>query len=154
MKASVVALGPGGQGAGQWMCAAARRINLGQQIPRRTTVCHAAGSKRSHLTAHEYPGYFDTARRRWGRMSNLTIRLNPEEKARLKAWAAVRGVSTTDYIKALVAADMAAGNAHERAAAWFRENEAAIAEEAERVETSGVPGLHLALNHPWPDAEV
>lgn len=87
-------------------------------------------------------------------MGNLTIRLNPEEKARLKAWAAVRGASTTDYIKALVAADMAAGNEQERAAAWFRENEAAIAEEAERVETSGVPGSDLALNHPWPDPEV
>ncbi|MFG6569478.1 hypothetical protein [Sulfitobacter sp. 1A13679] len=87
-------------------------------------------------------------------MGNLTIRLNPEEKARLKAWAAVRGVSTTEYIKALVAADMAAGNAYERAAAWFRENEAAIAKEAEQVETSGVPVSHLALHHPWPDAEV
>ena len=29
-----------------------------------------------------------------------------------------------------------------------------FAEEAERVETSGVPGLHLALSHPWLDAEV
>ena len=87
-------------------------------------------------------------------MSNLTIRLNPEEKARLKAWAAARGASATEYIKALVAADMAAGNAHERAAAWFRGNEAAIAKEAKLVETSGVPGSHLALNHPWPDPEV
>ena len=75
-----------------------------------------------------------------GRMSNLTIRLNPEEKARLKAWAAVRGASATEYIKALVAADMAAGNPHERAAAWFRENESALAEETEQVEMSGVPG--------------
>lgn len=87
-------------------------------------------------------------------MSNLTIRLNPEEKARPKAWAAVRGASTTEYIKATVATDMAAGNAHERTAARFRENEAAIAEEAEWVETNGVPGSHLALSHPWPDAEV
>jgi len=83
-------------------------------------------------------------------MSNLTIRLNPEEKVRVKAWAA----DTTDYIKALVAADMAAGTAKERAAAWFRENEAAIAKEAKQVETSGVPGSHLALNHPWPNAEA
>ena len=51
-----------------------------------------------------------------GRMSNLTIRLNPDEKAQLKAWAAVRGANTTDYIKALVAADMAAGSPGERAA--------------------------------------
>lgn len=86
-----------------------------------------------------------------GRMSNLTIRLNPEEKARVRAWAAARGVSAPEYIKALVAADMAAGNPHERAAAWFRGNEAAIAAEAERVKTSGVPGSHLALNRPWPD---
>lgn len=87
-------------------------------------------------------------------MSNLTIRLNPDEKAQLKAWAAVRGASTTYYIKALVAADMAAGRPEERAAAWFRENESAIAAEAELVKNSGVPGSHLALNHPWPDAEV
>lgn len=60
-------------------------------------------------------------------MSNLTIRLNTEGKARARAWAAVRGASTTEYIKAIVAIDMAAGNAHERAAARFRENEAAIA---------------------------
>ena len=87
-------------------------------------------------------------------MSNLTIRLDPDEKAQLKAWAKVRGASTTEYIKALVAADMAAGSPQKRAAAWFRENESAIAEEAEQVKTRGVPGSHLALNHPWPDAEV
>ena len=87
-------------------------------------------------------------------MSNLTIRLDPDEKSQLKAWAKVRGASTTDYIKALVAADMAAGSPQERAAAWFRENESAIAAEAEQVTSSGVPGSHLALNHPWPNAEV
>ncbi len=113
----MVALGPGGQGAGRWIGAATRRTNLGKHTSPHAAVCRPAGEKHSHLTAHEYPGYFDTARRRWGRMSNLTIRLNPEEKARLKAWAAVRGVSTTEYIKTLVGADMGAGNAHERAAA-------------------------------------
>ncbi|KKL82114.1 hypothetical protein LCGC14_1987980, partial [marine sediment metagenome] len=77
-------------------------------------------------------------------MSNLTIRLDPDEKAHLKAWAKVKGASTTDYIKALVAADMAAGNSQDRADAWFRENEAAIAGEAEQVKTSGVPGSYLA----------
>lgn len=87
-------------------------------------------------------------------MSNLTIRLDPDEKSQLKAWAKVKGASTTDYIKALVAADMAAGSPQERAAVWFRENESAIAAEAEQVKNSGVPGAHLALNHPWPDAEV
>lgn len=70
-------------------------------------------------------------------MSNLTIRLNPEKEARLKAWAAVRGASTTEYIKALVAADMAAGNAHERAAAWFRENEAKKQSGAKRAVSRG-----------------
>lgn len=87
-------------------------------------------------------------------MANLTIRMNPQEKDKLMAWAAIRGVSTTEYIKSLVAADMATGSPQERAAAWFRENEAAISAEAEHVESNGVPGSHLALNHPWPDAEI
>lgn len=87
-------------------------------------------------------------------MSNLTIRMNPQEKDELMAWAAVRGTSATEYIKRLVAADMATGSSQERAAAWFRENEAAISAEAEYIENKGVPGSHLALNHPWPDAEV
>ena len=89
-----------------------------------------------------------------GLMSNLTIRLHPDEKAQLKAWAAARGTSTTDYIKTLVAADMAAGSPQKRAAAWFRENEVAIADEAEQIKSSGVPGAHLALNHPGPDAKI
>lgn len=79
-------------------------------------------------------------------MSNLTIRLDPLEKARLKAWAAVKGKNTTDYIKVLVAADMATGSPQERAAAWFRENDTAIAAEAEKIESSGGPGSHLALH--------
>ncbi|MFG6665041.1 hypothetical protein ACGYKB_17400 [Sulfitobacter sp. 916] len=36
----------------------------------------------------------------------------------------------------------------------FAKNEAAISEEAEQVETSGVPGSDLTLNHPLPDPEV
>ncbi len=87
-------------------------------------------------------------------MTNLTIRMDPREKEELMAWAAVRGTSVTDYIKGLVAADMAAGSPSDRAAAWFRENEAAISAEADHVENRGVPGSHLALNHPWPDAET
>ncbi|UOA34091.1 hypothetical protein DSM110093_03926 (plasmid) [Sulfitobacter sp. DSM 110093] len=60
----------------------------------------------------------------------------------------------TNYIKTFIAADMATGSSEERAAAWFRENEAAIAAEAERIKTSGVPGSDLALNHPWFGAKV
>ncbi|MGR3570709.1 hypothetical protein [Brevirhabdus sp.] len=87
-------------------------------------------------------------------MSNLTIRMDPVEKDRLKAWAAVRGTSASDYIKDLVARDMAVGTPQDRAAAWFRENAAAIAAEAEHIERSGIPGSHLAMHHPWPDAEI
>ncbi len=87
-------------------------------------------------------------------MSNLTIRMDPNEKDRLMAWAALRGTNATAYIKGLIAADMAAGSPEDRAAAWFRENGAALATEAARVEAQGVPGAHLALNNPWPDAEV
>lgn len=87
-------------------------------------------------------------------MSNLTIRMDPQEKDKLMAWAAIRGTSVTEYIKRLVAADMAAGSPQERAAAWFRENEAAISTEAEHIKSRGVPGSHLALNHPWPDAKI
>ena len=87
-------------------------------------------------------------------MPNLTIRMDPQEKDRLVAWAAIRGTTVTDYIKGLVAADMATGSPRERAAAWFRENEAGISAEAEYIENRGVPGSHLALHHPWPDAEI
>ncbi|MGC9419248.1 MAG: hypothetical protein ACP5EN_09800 [Rhodovulum sp.] len=87
-------------------------------------------------------------------MSNLTIRMDPLEKDKLMAWAALRGTSVTEYIKQLVAADMAAGSPADRAAAWFREHEAALCAEAEHIETRGVPGSHLALNHPWPDEQV
>ncbi|TGD41400.1 hypothetical protein EEB11_18650 [Pseudotabrizicola sediminis] len=87
-------------------------------------------------------------------MSNLTIRMDRQEKDKLMAWAAVRGTSATDYIKRLVAADMAAGSPQERADAWLRENKDAVTVEAEHIESSGVPGSHLALNHPWPNAEI
>ena len=87
-------------------------------------------------------------------MSNLTIRMEPEEKERLMAWAAVRGTNATDYIKGLVAADIAAGSEEDRAAAWLRQNSDAISAEARALEQHGVPGSHLALNHPWPDAET
>lgn len=87
-------------------------------------------------------------------MSNLTIRMDAAEKDRLMAWAAVRGTSTTEYIKNLIAADMAAGSAEERATAWFHANRAALDDEAGYLEANGVPGSEIALNHPWPDAEV
>ena len=87
-------------------------------------------------------------------MSNLTIRMDPDEKAQLMAWAAVRGASATEYIKRLVSDDMAAGSAADRAAAWRRENRAALEAEAATLTADGIPGAHLAMNHPWPDAEV
>jgi hypothetical protein len=89
-----------------------------------------------------------------GSMSNLTIRMDPQEKQELTAWAGVKGATVTDYIKRLVAADMAAGSSEERVAAWYRENEVAISAEADHIRQRGVPGSHLALNHPWPDAEI
>lgn len=87
-------------------------------------------------------------------MSNLTIRMDAAEKDRLMAWAAVRGTSATEYIKGLIAADMAASSAEERAAAWFHANRAAIDDEAGYLVANAVPGSGIALNHPWPDAEV
>lgn len=87
-------------------------------------------------------------------MSNLTIRMNPREKRELAAWAEMKGASVTDYIKGLVAADRAAGSPQERAAAWYRENAAALSLEARAIEANGVPGAHLALNHPGRNAEV
>lgn len=86
-------------------------------------------------------------------MTNLTLRMEPEEKRRLMAWAALRGRTATEYIKGLVAADMAAGSPEERAAAWRAQNAARLADEAEALEKTGIPGADIALNHPWPDAE-
>lgn len=87
-------------------------------------------------------------------MTNLTIRMDPSEKDKLTAWAAVKGTSVTEYIKRLIATDMAAGSPQERAAAWLRENGAAISTEGQHFRRSGVPGAHLAVNHPWPDAQI
>ena len=87
-------------------------------------------------------------------MSNLTIRMEDEEKARLTSWAASKGTTTTAYIKALGAADMAAGTPEQRAAAWFLENQEALKAEADYTERHGIPGSHLALHYPEPDAEV
>lgn len=81
-------------------------------------------------------------------MSTLTIRIDAAEKASLNAWAAARGQTVTDYVKSLVAADMASGSPEERAAAWYRENAHALSQEAAYIETHGVPGSELALNHP------
>jgi post-segregation antitoxin (ccd killing protein) len=85
-------------------------------------------------------------------MSNLTIRMNPQEKRELAAWAEVRGTSVTDYIKRLVADDIAAGSPQERAAAWYRENASALSVEARALEENGVPGSLLAMNYPGQDA--
>ncbi len=81
-------------------------------------------------------------------MSTLTIRIDPSEKASLVAWSAARGQTVTDYIKSLVAADMAKGSPEERAAAWYRENANALLREAEYIEAHGVPGAEHALDHP------
>lgn len=87
-------------------------------------------------------------------MSNLTIRMNAQEKRELAAWAEMRGASVTDYIKRLISADMAAGSPQERADAWYRENASALSAEARTLEVNGVPGSHLAMNYPGQDAEV
>lgn len=109
----------------------------------------------SHLAAHTHQTTFVSATSAAeALMANLTIRMDQPEKDRLMAWVAIRRSNATAYIKDLIAADMATGSPEERAAAWFRENEAALSAEAEHIEKRGVPGSHLALNHPWPDAEV
>ncbi|TCP27614.1 hypothetical protein [Rhodovulum adriaticum] len=46
--------------------------------------------------------------------------------------------------------DIAIGSPEDRAAAWFRENEAALSIEADYIRSRGVPGSHLTLNHPKP----
>lgn len=46
--------------------------------------------------------------------------------------------------------DIAAGSPDDRAAAWLRENEAELSIEADYIRSRGVPGSHLALNHPGP----
>ena len=85
-------------------------------------------------------------------MSNLTIRMNPQEKRELAAWAEMKGTSVTDYIKRLVAEDMAAGSPQERAAAWYRENASALSAEAHALDAHGIPGSHLAMHYPGQDA--
>ncbi len=87
-------------------------------------------------------------------MANLTIRMDPEEKQALAAWASVRGKTTTDYIKGLISADMAAGTPEQRAEAWFRENEAALKAERKRIDERGIPGSDIALNYPFRDEAV
>lgn len=87
-------------------------------------------------------------------MSNLTIRMDPQEKRELAAWAEMKGASVTEYIKQLVADDMAAGSPEQRAAAWYLQNATALAAEAQALEANGVPGADIALNYPGPDAEV
>lgn len=87
-------------------------------------------------------------------MANLTIRMEPEEKQQLSAWAASKGKNVTDYIKGLVAADMEAGSPESRAAAWFHENRDALVEEAACIDQDGIPGAGLAMHYPRPDAEI
>ena len=81
-------------------------------------------------------------------MSTLTIRIDASEKASLAAWAAGRGLTVTDYVKSLVAADIAKGTAEERATAWYRENAEALCGEADYIKAHGVPGADIALGYP------
>ncbi|MCE0505311.1 hypothetical protein LR948_08110 [Roseivivax sp. GX 12232] len=87
-------------------------------------------------------------------MTNLTIRMEPEEKRQLSAWAASKGQNVTDYIKDLVAADMQAGSADSRAAAWLAEHREALADEARLIQSAGIPGAHLALHFPERDEDL
>lgn len=87
-------------------------------------------------------------------MSNLTIRMEPQEKQRLSAWAASKGKNVTDYVKDLVAADMQAGSPESRALAWLHENRAALDQEAACIERHGIPGAAFALHYPKSDAEI
>ena len=81
-------------------------------------------------------------------MANLTIRMDPEEKKRLSAWAASKGLTVTDYLKQIVAEDMQAASPQSRSAAWRAENRDALEEEARLIEERGIPGAHLALHYP------
>jgi post-segregation antitoxin (ccd killing protein) len=87
-------------------------------------------------------------------MANLTIRMDPAEKRKLSAWAEAKGKTLTDYLKDLVAEDMARETPETRAKAWLVENRDAIAAEARRIEERGIPGADLAIHHPRFDDEV
>ena len=81
-------------------------------------------------------------------MENLVLTMKREEKDRLMAWAAVRGIKVTKLIGTLVAADMENGSPKERAEAWFHENRANIDLEAAFIDARGSPGAVMALNYP------
>ena len=87
-------------------------------------------------------------------MANLTIRMDATEKQKLHAWANAKGKTVTDYLKDLVAADMAKATPEARAKAWLAENREAIATEARRIERHGIPGADLAIHRPRFDDEV
>ncbi len=87
-------------------------------------------------------------------MANLTIRMDATEKQILHAWAEAKGKTVTDYLKDLVAADMAKGTPEARAKAWLGENREAIAAEARKIEERGIPGADLAIHHPRFDDQV
>ena len=84
-------------------------------------------------------------------MSNLTIRMDAREKQQLHAWAESQGKSVTDYLKGLIAADMASGTPEARAKAWFNENQEGIDAEAQFIKQHGIPGSDLAIHHPTSD---
>jgi post-segregation antitoxin (ccd killing protein) len=87
-------------------------------------------------------------------MANLTIRMDATEKRKLHAWAEAKGKTVTDYLKDLVAEDMARETPAVRAKAWLRENREAITAEARKIEERGIPGADLAIHYPRFDDEV
>ena len=87
-------------------------------------------------------------------MPNLTIRMDPDEKRQLGAWAATNGKTVSGYVKDLIAADMASGSPESRAKAWLKEHADAVAEEARRIGSAGIPGADIALHYPAFDEDL
>jgi len=78
-------------------------------------------------------------------MPTLTIRLSTEDNERLSAQAAAKGMTPTAYIESLVKANTPHAGPEERTAAWYRENQDALAAEAEYIKRHGIPGQHLKV---------
>ncbi len=74
--------------------------------------------------------------------------MDREEKDRLMAWVAVRGITVTELIGTLAAADLGNGSSQERAEAWFHENQANIDLEATFIGAERIAGSDMALNYP------
>jgi hypothetical protein len=81
-------------------------------------------------------------------MENLVLPMEREEKDRLMAWVAVRGITVTELIGTLAAADLGNESSQERAEAWFHENQANIDLEATFIGAERIAGSDVALNYP------